>query len=238
MSRVPMIGQPLEKAEREDARMRDRKTLLATVLFCRHGETDYDPDRFYEAGPGPELNADGVEQAEKLALWLSERGLRPDGIYASPSTRTLQTAAPIARAFGRAVTPLETWVERSMGQWNGRSVHDVRQEDPVGWQAWKRDPVGFLPPDGESAAAFGRRIDGAVSDVLARHPGGVLVIMTHVGPIRAVLSAALQCPPESAKRFVIDPGSATQIEYTPSWPNVVFMNMHAQLFTRRGPKPR
>ena len=58
-----MSGQPLEKAEQDQARMRAPKALLATVIFCRHGATDHHPDQFYELGDGPPLNAEGEVQA-------------------------------------------------------------------------------------------------------------------------------------------------------------------------------
>ena len=69
-----MSGQPFEKADRDRAQMRAVKALLATVLLCRHGATDQDPDRFYDDGEGPSLNAEGMAQAEAVV-----RGSRAPG---------------------------------------------------------------------------------------------------------------------------------------------------------------
>jgi broad specificity phosphatase PhoE len=220
-----MIGQPLEKSDHERATMRDRKALKASVVFCRHGATDYDPDRFYEEGEGPSLNPDGLGQAEALARWFSRTRMPVEALYVSPTRRTRQTAGPVEGTLGIRATPLQALAERSVGQWNGRLVEEVKRDDLEGWKRWKADPLGFAPPDGESLAEFGRRIEGSVNELMTRHAGGVVVAVTHVGTIRAALCAALGCPLELGKRFVIEPGSVTRVDYTTSWPNVVFMGV-------------
>jgi broad specificity phosphatase PhoE len=220
-----MIGQPLEKADRDRATMRDRKALKASVILCRHGATDYHPDRFYEDGDGPPLNAEGRAQAEALGRWF-ERGPVPvQAVYVSPTLRTRQTVAPVERVLGVRATALPDLAERSVGRWNGRLVDEVKREDLESWERWKADPLGFAPPDGESLTTFGQRIDGALDSLMKRHPGGVLVVVTHVGTIRAALCAALDCSLEQGKRFVIEPGSMTRVDYTTRWPNLVFLGV-------------
>jgi broad specificity phosphatase PhoE len=223
-----MSGQPLEKAEQDQARMRAPKALLATVIFCRHGATGYHPDRFYEEGDGPSLNAEGEAQAEALGRWFVGQRVSADALYVSPSARTRQTARPVEGALGLEAVAVADLAERSLGRWNGRPVDDIKREDPDGWRRWKSDPTGWTPPGGESLLAFGRRIETVVAALVARHPGGVVVLMTHVGPVRAALGAALGCPPEHGKRFVIEPGSVTRVDYTTSWPNLVFMGVQPE----------
>jgi broad specificity phosphatase PhoE len=220
-----MVGQPLEKAARQRATMRDPKALRGSVIFCRHGATDYHPDRFYDAGDGPALNAEGLAQAEALGRWFA-RGPGPiEAVYVSPTLRTRQTVAPVERVLALRATPWSDLAERSMGRWNGRLVDDVKREDLEEWKRWKSDPLEFTPPEGESLTAFGHRVRGGLDDLMKRHPGGVIVAVTHVGAIRAALCAALDCSLEHGKRFVIEPGSLTRMDYTTSWPNLVFMGI-------------
>jgi broad specificity phosphatase PhoE len=220
-----MIGQPLEKNDDGRATMRDRKALRASVIFCRHGATDYHPDRFYEEGEGPSLSPEGLAQAEALARWFARGPNSVEAIYVSPSARTRQTVAPVERVLGLRATPAPELVERSVGRWNGRLVAEVKRDDEEGWKQWKADPLGFAPPEGESLAVFGRRIETSLDDLMSRHAGGVIVAVTHVGTIRAALCAALGCSLEQGKRFVIEPGSVTRVDYTTSWPNLVFMGI-------------
>jgi len=220
-----MIGQPLEKNGGERARMRDRKTLRASVIYCRHGATDYDPDRFYEEGEGPPLSAEGLAQAEALGRWFERGPNSVEALYVSPTARTRQTAAAVERALRVRPTPLVELTERSMGRWNGRLVDEVKRGDPEAWQGWKANPLEFVPPEGESLAMFGRRVEAMLQEMMGRHPGGIIVAVTHVGTIRAALCSALGCSIDQGKRLVIEPGSVTRVDYTTSWPNVVFMGI-------------
>ena len=225
MTRLPnaMVGQPLERAERERAQMRGVKALQARAIVCRHGATDYPSDQFYARGDGPSLNPAGVAQAEALGRWFATRGETVEALYVSPSLRTRQTAAPIEQALAIPATVVEGLTERSVGRWDGRFVDDIRREDSEGWRRWKSEPVTFAPPEGESLVDFVERIDSTLTALIHKHPGGTIVLVTHVGPIRAMLGSALGCPPEHGKRFVIEPGSVTCIDYTSSWPNLVLM---------------
>ncbi len=204
--------------------MRDRKALRASILFCRHGATDYHPDRFYEDGNGPSLSSEGFAQAEALARWFIRGSNTVEAIYVSPTLRTRQTVSPVEGALGLQATLLPELAERSVGRWNGRLVDEVKREDPDGWKQWKSNPLDFAPPDGESLRAFGRRVETGVEGLMNRH-SGLVVAVTHVGTIRAALCAALGCPLEQGKRFVIEPASLARVDYTTGWPNVVFMGV-------------
>jgi broad specificity phosphatase PhoE len=148
-----------------------------------------------------------------------------EAIYVSPTLRTRQTAGPVERVLGLRATTVPELAERSVGLWNGRLVDEVKRDDLEGWKRWKADPLGFAPPEGESLAMFGRRVEASLDDLMSRHAGGVVVAVTHVGTIRAALCAALGCPLEQGKRLVIEPGSVTRVDYTTSWPNLVFLGV-------------
>lgn len=67
----------------------------ATYLLVRHAEKDV------RVADDPPLTADGQARAERLAVLLADAPL--DAIYSSPTRRTRQTAAPIARAKGLGI---------------------------------------------------------------------------------------------------------------------------------------
>src|SRR5574341_1526470 len=167
-----MIGQPLEKTDRDRATMRDHKTLRGSVIFCRHGATDYHPDRFYEEGDGPSLSPEGSAQAEALGRWFARGPVPVEAVYVSPTLRTRQTVAPVERVLDVHATPCPELAERTMGRWNGRLVDEVKRGSLEDWNRWKADPLGFAPPEGgESLAAFGHRVQRAMDDLLNQHPG-------------------------------------------------------------------
>jgi probable phosphoglycerate mutase len=89
-----------------------------TILFLiRHGENDWVGRRLPGWTHGLHLNARGRAQAEALAGLLAPAKL--EAIYASPLERTMETAAPIARAAGLRVRTREALADVNPGEWQG-----------------------------------------------------------------------------------------------------------------------
>ncbi len=205
------------------ATLRDRFVPATALLLCRHGTTDYPEDRFYPSDTGPALNDAGRHDAQQLGKALSDETL--SALYASPTLRTRETAAEVARAAGLAVIFDPALVERSLGRWDGRDAEAVRAEDPDGWSAWKRDPRGFVPEGGESLETFSDRVWTAASAIAQRHPGQKVVVVTHVGAIRALVGRALGMPLEEGKRLIIGPTSVTRLDWSERSVNLVYLNL-------------
>jgi broad specificity phosphatase PhoE len=63
-----------------------------TIVLVRHGEKAAEP------AADPPLNALGLARAESLSVALA--AFTPDAILITPTTRTRETAAPLAKRFG------------------------------------------------------------------------------------------------------------------------------------------
>jgi broad specificity phosphatase PhoE len=111
--------------------------------------------------------------------------------------------------------------ERGFGTWEGLTSKEIQENFPDEWQSLNDDPINFHPPGAESLADFSARVNDTMQLLLFRHPGQTILIVTHVGPIRMVVSAALGIPLENFKRLVVGYCSITEIEYTKSWPNLI-----------------
>ncbi|MFT5818782.1 MAG: 2,3-bisphosphoglycerate-dependent phosphoglycerate mutase [Crocinitomix sp.] len=68
---------------------------VTSFIFVKHAEKEL-------VGSDPELTAEGVERADKLAYILSENEL--DRVYSTDFNRTMQTATPTATDQGLTVT--------------------------------------------------------------------------------------------------------------------------------------
>lgn len=205
--------------------MRDRGQETS-VIFVRHGTPAYPEDQLYGAGEGPGLAAEGLGQAEALARWL--KGASLAGLSVSPTRRTRETAAPLAAATGLRPVEVKELRERGFGAWDGLAFDEVERLDPSGYRAWKTDPVAFRPPGGESIADLQARVVASVHGLLAHHPGGVIAVVTHVGPIRVAVAAALEMPLRDYRRLTISPGSATRVNYgtaPTAQPNLAYLGV-------------
>jgi len=130
--------------------------------------------------------------------------------FASPSLRTLQTAA----ALGLRPTAEPNFREQNFGDWAGRRHDDLARELGAAYRDFWR------APGGESFADQIVR----VRDGLARLPAGDVVLVVHSGTVRAALALALEMAPESALCFAIDPLSLTRIDRLTNGWRVVCVN--------------
>jgi alpha-ribazole phosphatase len=123
--------------------------------------------------------------------------------FASPSLRTLQTAA----ALGLRPQPEPNFREQDFGDWTGCRHDDLARELGSAYRDFWRSPANSRPPGGES---FVEQIV-RVREGLEGLPAGDVVLVVHSGTVRAALAIALDIAPEHALRFAIDPLSLTRI---------------------------
>jgi broad specificity phosphatase PhoE len=210
------------------------KEPATTILFLRHGATDFPEDRYYcDAIEDPPLNSIGLKQAATWTDRLKTKLIA--AAYVSPSRRTQETARLATQGLTLSSKTLEGLRERSFGIWDGLTTDEIKNKYPSEWSGWKNDLLHYAPSGGESLVDFSKRVDQTVQGILSRHSGQTLLVVTHVGPIRMIVAAALGIPLENVKRLVVGSCSTTQIEYTESWPNLVSFSLRPESFYKEGP---
>ena len=192
-----------------------------TVLFVRHGQTPTTGAVLPGRAKGLHLAEAGTKQAEAVAERL-QAVKTIDAIYASPLERTRETAAPIAKARGLRVVADKGLLECDFGEWTGRQLKDLMKLPE--WATVQRYPSGFRFPGGESFAEMQARITGAVAALVARHPGGTIVCVSHADPIKAAVASAVGTHLDLFQRINISPCSVTTITYGAGGPFVHHVN--------------
>jgi probable phosphoglycerate mutase len=150
------------------------------------------------------------------------KGPTVTAVYASPLERTLETAAPIARALGHEVTVDDGLVELDVGDWTGLELKAVRKRKE--WTTIQRYPSGFTFPGGESFVAMQSRMTGTLDRLRAAHPGETIVAVSHADPIRAAVAHAMGTHLDLFQRVVVSPCSLTAIAYGDEGPTVLTVN--------------
>jgi probable phosphomutase (TIGR03848 family) len=191
------------------------------VVLVRHGQTPTTGDLLPGRAPGLHLADAGVAQAEAVAERVA--GLkRVDEVVVSPLERTRETARPIARARGLKAKVDRGLLECDFGEWTGRSLKELRRLPE--WATVQRYPSGFRFPGGESFREMQLRITAALARLVERHPGGVVVAVSHADPIKAAVADALGTHLDLFQRIVVSPCSATVISYGAAGPSVLAVN--------------
>jgi len=193
-----------------------RSTEIPTfIYFVRHGETVLTPTRKF-SGTGelnPELMQDGLDQAELVAAEAVKLGA--DILIASPLNRTRQTAEAIARTTGLEIIFDEVWFELSFGSWDGKSIEEVKAEDPDAYQAWLNS-TAYAPGGGESWDQATVRIEEALEKLVAEYPGKKIIVVTHNGVIKTAVRLAIGAPAEAVFHVDAAPCSISSISIWPS----------------------
>ena len=159
------------------------------------------------AGPAGVIHdLDAPADTSDEAAFAALRARLPDHAtaYASPSVRTLATAA----ALGLKPSAEPNFREQDFGRWTGRRHDDLARELGDAYREFWQTPASSRPPDGESFAGQVFRVRAG----LATLPPGDVVLVVHSGTIRAALAVALDIDPASALRFTVEPLSLTRID--------------------------
>ncbi|HEY2041705.1 MAG TPA: bifunctional RNase H/acid phosphatase [Jatrophihabitans sp.] len=184
----------------------------STRLFLvRHGVTRYSVDKRFAGNSDLELTPDGQDQARRAAERLAGFG-QIGAVVSSPLRRTQQTAQAVADELGLSIDTVEGLAETNFGDWDGYTFAEVHERWPELLQVWLNDD-SVAPPGGESDAAVTRRVRRARDEILTRHSGKRVAVISHVTPIKALVRLALDAPPSAMHRMYLAPASISVLDY-------------------------
>ncbi|WP_305909333.1 alpha-ribazole phosphatase family protein [Methylomarinum sp. Ch1-1] len=117
-----------------------------------------------------------------------------DRIISSPLARCHDFAKQLAKQKNLPLHVDARWQEIDFGDWDGKTAAQIEQRSPAALTRYYADPCGNTPPHGEKHADFSRRVDRAWQALLSRYPEQHLLVVTHAGVIRTLLSQLLGIP--------------------------------------------
>ena len=115
------------------------------LLLARHGQSVWNQARRFQGANDVELSDLGRAQADALGRAVRS-GYRVAAAYVSPMRRALETAEIALAGTGVPLVPLEELRELSLGEWEGRTVDEVRALEGDPYHAWVRAPLDCPPP--------------------------------------------------------------------------------------------
>jgi len=163
--------------------------MTGRVLLVRHGETTWNRAGRIQGWADATLTEAGREQARAIGSHLVDSH-SVNRLVVSDLTRTLETADAL-RAVGVEADPerARAWRERDFGELQGLTRTAIASRHPEYHRGGSLLAVRSVD-GGKSLSAFETRVregwERLVSDLGA---GETVAVVTHGGPIRAVLSA-------------------------------------------------
>ena len=143
----------------------------------RHGESAWNAeDRLCGRSDIP-LSDGGRRQAKRLAERL--KPIPFEAFYTSPLARAFETARLIAESVGLEPVPDRRLVELDYGQWEGRTLADIMENDALAFRAWDAKPAQLTPPGGETGLAAQQRVVSFLDFLAGKHQQGRVLVTFH-----------------------------------------------------------
>nr|WP_255666836.1 alpha-ribazole phosphatase [Halanaerobium polyolivorans] len=185
--------------------------MKTELLLIRHGETEWNKKLIFQGQSDIELNERGRKNSKKNAEFL--KMLSYDHIYCSDLKRAKKTARFIAREMGKEIIEAKEIRELNFGEWEGLGFKEIENKYPEEFKAWKEDPLKNHPPGGEEVSKFNHRVNKFFNNIIKKHKGEKIIVVTHGGVIKTYLTEIIEVPPNRFWQFQIENNSLTEIKF-------------------------
>jgi probable phosphoglycerate mutase len=185
------------------------------LILVRHGETAFTRQGRYSGRGDVPLSDEG--QAQAMAAAGRVAGISRDvaAVVSSPLSRCVRTAELISAGVGGAtVAVLPDLIECDFGEWEGLTFAEVRERWPDEMAAWLAS-TSVAPPGGESFQAVAKRVRGAMATLQSSYPASVVVVVSHVSPIKLILRDALAAGDAFLHRLFLDAAGVSTMDVWP-----------------------
>jgi len=184
---------------------------MTRFLFVRHGVTTWIEEELLHGVTDIPLSDYGKNQAQLTAELF--KGTHVDKIYASPLSRTMQTAEPISAVTGVSIIEVPELMEMHFGFMEGKRDWwpAIRGKNflVLIYQA-VRLFAGYV--SGDPFHVFLRRVGETFDRIADENPEGTVVIVTHSAVLRAIFTHIFGGNPIMNKEFGFATASVSEME--------------------------
>ncbi|MDQ6912237.1 MAG: histidine phosphatase family protein [Verrucomicrobiota bacterium] len=185
---------------------------ITRVFLVRHGATVLSAEDRFAGATDVALSDLGREQARKLAVRLTSENVA--AVYASPMSRTIETARIVAEPHNLEVQPRDGLREISHGRWEQLTRREVEERFPEEASAWEEDPFTFAPQGGESGLAVTARALPVLLELVRQNHGAAVLVVSHKATIRLLLSSLLGFDPRRYRdNLDLKPASLSIVDF-------------------------
>lgn len=181
---------------------------MGLMIFLRHGQAQNNTARILSGrSPGVSLTNTGIKQADEIGKFLKSFDL--SHIYTSPVERAQKTAEIVGNHVGLPTTIDERLYELEMGKFSGMEYDKIfATHGNVFLKFYQGDPT--IAENGvETFSDVKKRVLDLVSHVCKIHSGKNVLFVTHMDPIKAMVSNILNLNPNSLFELIIANASLT-----------------------------
>jgi probable phosphoglycerate mutase len=181
------------------------------IIFLRHAQAENNTKRILAGRTeGVPLTKTGIEQAERIAEYL--RPLDISAIYSSPIERANHTAEIVAKNNSLDCKLDDRLTEIDMGKFTRMNYDDMfAKYGNIFLKFYENDPV-ISEHEVETFPQVQSRILGIVNHLVEKHKNENVILVTHMDPIKSMLSSVMDLKPKTLFELIIANASLTVIK--------------------------
>ncbi len=184
------------------------ENALRFIVFLRHGQAINNTKRLLAGRtPGVPLTKTGIDQAKKIAKFLKPFNLST--IYSSPIERAKDTAEIVAKYNSIDFHIDERLNELDMGKFTGMEYDKIFKSHGNVFLKFYQGELEIAHQGVETFAQVKKRILGMVDHVIKEHVDENVLLVTHMDPIKAMISTVMDLKPNSLFELIIENASLT-----------------------------
>ena len=181
------------------------------IIFLRHAQAENNAKRILAGRTeGIHLTKTGIEQAERIAKYL--KPLDISAIYSSPIERASHTAEIVAKNNSLDHNLDDRLTEIEMGKFTRMNYDDMfAKYGNIFLKFYQNDPV-IAEHEVETFPQVQSRILDMVSHIVEKHKNENVILVTHMDPIKSMLSTVMDLKPKALFELIIANASLTIIK--------------------------
>ena len=198
------------------------KTTMIDLL--RHGEVE--GGDIFRGSTDDNLTDNGWDQMQATLQGY----IGWDVIISSPLSRCAEFSESLAEQEDIKLEIIDAFQEIDFGEWEGQSPDDLIKDNDEILKRWWLSPIKQTPPEGENFHDFRARVLKSLNDIIEKHEGKHLLLVTHAGVIRVILMYILGMQEENLFRLNVDYASISTIRMyhddTGEWGTLISHGRH------------
>ncbi len=175
---------------------------MGQIIFLRHGQAKNNTERILAGRTeGVPLTDIGIKQTEHTAQLLEHMNISQ--IYSSPIQRAKHTAEIVGKQNSLDVTIDDRLIELDMGKFTGMPYDKIFNDHGNVFMKFYNGELEIAHNGVETFSEVKKRVLGIVDHVIDKHPDENVLLVTHMDPIKAMLSTIVDLSPTNLFELII-----------------------------------
>lgn len=183
---------------------------MIRLILVRHAITTCNEGGSLSGQIDSTLSKKGKLQVEQLTCYLKDENI--DEIYTTPFSRTKDTMEKLAQIKSIEINETDKFNEIDFGEFDGLSFDIIKRDYPEEFEKMIKEGSEYTYPKGESLIDTFDRVSKELENILKDKDNKTILICSHGGTIRNILSYLISKDYKYHWNFKIDNASVSVVE--------------------------